>query len=497
MNSKTTMITMLALLIMSVGFAQQKAEKIERFANKALEMYPQVPALGIAAVSGDEAVYVNGLGKADIEKNIKAGPNTPFYIASSTKSYVAILASILAEEGKIDLDKSLNTYKPFNSFKDNSLFENVTIRELLAHTSGLENNYLTGRNAYTGDYTSEVMINILENYTTAKEDGKAFQYDNLGYNILDILLQEELGAKWQDLLDEKLFQPLGMTKSTAYISKADSEGWNKAWPHLGYEEAKKSYLMKTDKTMHAAGGLLTSPKDAATWLQFNINNGKHDGKKIYKKDILTSTYKTISENEHEYSEVFEGMGYGLGWRTGNYQEEDVIYHFGGFSGFFSHISFLPEKKLGVAVFSNHSSIGSRVSNIVADYAYAVMMDNENRQKELENDLNSLQSKVKKIQQMVAKDLEKRSKRTWQMSLDFSDYQGKYFSEKLGSFEITPQDNSLKVVAGNLYAVATPFPHDDTIRVELVPGTGEVIQFKVEDGVVTKAFYSKEEFKKIK
>src|SRR5690606_23722597 len=123
-------------------------------------------------------------------------------------SYTGLLALILEEEGLIDLDAPLTAYKPFKEFKNKELFQDVSIRKLLNHTSGLDNGYITYRDAYTGDKPLETMVMLLEEKTERRKEGQTYSYDNLGYNIFDILLKSEFGKDWRDLLQEKVFAPL-------------------------------------------------------------------------------------------------------------------------------------------------------------------------------------------------------------------------------------------------------------------------------------------------
>ena len=135
---------------------------------------------------------------------------------------------------------------------------------------------------------------MIENDTQTNEKGKVFKYTNFGYYLFDVLLQEELGKDWRDLLEEKVFKPLNMKNTSAYISKNNSK--ELAWPHLGVfpGQVQKSYLMKTDATMHAAGGLVCNAKDAARFLRFFINQGKLDGKQIYPQSIVNQACNSPS-----------------------------------------------------------------------------------------------------------------------------------------------------------------------------------------------------------
>ena len=101
------------------------------------------------------------------------------------------------------------------ALKTKLVFEGISLRELLSHSSGITNGYLVWRNAVSGQYEHQQLIEILENQTGSLDNNKAFKYDNLGYNIFALILQEEFGLNWKNLLKEKIFQPLEMERTSA------------------------------------------------------------------------------------------------------------------------------------------------------------------------------------------------------------------------------------------------------------------------------------------
>lgn len=118
----------------------------------ALDQIKGIPSLSIAVVKGDEVVYMGAYGLAAVENNVKVTKTTPYYIASTTKSFTGTLAQILHDENLLDLDASITSYEPIKSFENNTRFEGIPLRELLSHTSGISNGYLVWRNAVSGEY---------------------------------------------------------------------------------------------------------------------------------------------------------------------------------------------------------------------------------------------------------------------------------------------------------------------------------------------------------
>jgi CubicO group peptidase (beta-lactamase class C family) len=474
----------------------ERANKLTDFAEKIITELKVIPAVSIAVSDENGSLYTNALGYADVNKKIPATAETNFYIASCTKSFNGLLAVLLEEEGKIDLNQQVLFYKPFKDFKRKDIFKNITINDLLSHQSGIDNNYISTRLAYTGEYTEQEIIQLIETETKINEKGKNFEYSNFGYYLLDVLLKAELGKSWKDLLYEKVFTPLKMNHSTAYMSKTDNQLLAKPYLTLFPEEIKECYLVKTDKTMHAAGGIVSSAKDISNFLAFNISKGKIDNKQIYSAEILERTFAKQTNATHDVVKIFEGYGYARGWRLGKFKNDEVVYHFGGYSGCFSHISFLPSKKLGVAIFINHE-LGMPVADLIAKYAYDLYGGDISNLKKYEKEIGNLKKALKREQKGETATLKHHAKRVWLLSLPKENYAGIYYNNKIGTIEVLYENGNIIVKAGNLTAIATPYKLPEWMRLELIPGSGTGILFKIVDGKVESLSYNSEPFAKLK
>jgi CubicO group peptidase (beta-lactamase class C family) len=477
-------LAMLALLVPAVMAHGQdvKAQRLSLFADKVLKKIPQIAGISVVVVNADSVLFAKGFGWANFENKVQADAATGFYIASSTKPFTAFLAANLAAQGKIDLYKPITEYAPFKKFSNKTLFKDIRIFDLLTHQSGLDNPLLSISLAYSGHYTQKGVIDMVEKYTAANKEGKIFEYTNFGYYLFSIILKEELGLDWRDLLQQQIFEPLKMSNTSAYMSVAQKN--QLAMPYNGILSAtpERVLLFKTDATMHAAGGIVSSAADMGNWLMFQVNAGSAGNSQLYPKEMLLMTQKERVRNAHKFSAVFDGQGYGLGWRTGTFKNTPLVYHFGGYTGFFCHLSFLPEKKMGVAVFVNHDE-GSIAGNLIAEYAYDLYMGTPDLKKH-EKYLNRKISKlIKKNQKSERKSIQQFAKRPWLLTLPKSSYAGSFANPELGTLTVAFEKEELVVTFGNMKAVATPLKATDGIRVELVPGSGSGIVFTVTNGRV--------------
>ena len=203
--------TAVALLLLATitASASERAD-IDRFVASTLRAFPEVPGVSIAVVKDGKPFLASGYGFADVAAKRPMTKTTPVYIASSTKAYTGLLCAILASEGKLDLDAPIVKYLP--ELDEWSGAHRIALRMLLTHSAGIRNDGITARTAFTGDYTPGAVLKLLP--TSNAIDG--FRYSNLGYVIAGYIAERVTGEKWQDLLADKIFEPLRMNDTTAY-----------------------------------------------------------------------------------------------------------------------------------------------------------------------------------------------------------------------------------------------------------------------------------------
>jgi CubicO group peptidase (beta-lactamase class C family) len=491
---KAIVISLVALLVNSAGgfvFAQTLSPPTEKDfsatydarVRQTLARFPDLPGIAIVVIKDDKPIFLRAYGMADKEAGIKADIDTLYYIASSTKSFTALAAAMLDKEGKIKFSDAVTKYTPGIRFKSD-IPDKITIRDLLTHTSGLRNAALINRLAFTGQIDQSEIDHVFADGTSFNDAnfGK-YNYTNLGYNIYGLALHYHLNKKWQDLLQERIFTPANLQHTTAYVSKARARKYKIAAPYVidtdvvNPGKMVRSQLEKNDENMQAAGGIFTSISDLGRWLNLNMNDGKLDGKQVVPADLIRKAqtgYTKSTRNEPPFSGDGE---YGLGWQIGKYRNEKVIYHHGGYPGYRSHVSFMPDKKIAVGVMVNNDALGGRLADMLAAYAYDWWLRTENLEadyaKQIEDTLKTYEGR----KQGIAADAANRAKREWQLTKPFTDYAGRYRNDLLGTIEIVAKEKALAVRMGNLNTVSTPYTQPDTIRVVMLPGgNGEVIGF---------------------
>ncbi len=459
----------------------QVTNRIDAQITKAIEQLRVVPGISIAVYS-EQGGYANAYGVLDVETQETATPSSAFYIASSTKSMVSVAMAALHERSEIDLDSSLSDFAPEANFPVSVKPDQVTLRHLLAQSSGLVNYPIQNRLAYSGQYTPELLWQLLSaTEVNAEQPLGTFKYSNYNYNILTLLVEHKLNKSWKDILDDEMFRKMAMDRTSAYVSKAQHEQWSLARPHttLGIGSPARLYLEKTDATMQSAGGVIMSANDALKWLELVIQRGSYKGLQIVPEKAVLATLQPQVEVNQTFAEYTREY-YGLGWYIGQYQDKPFIHHFGGFAGTRAHVSFIPENNVGVAVFVNGNGVGFQFADIVANYLYAVIDDPQQANSQFEKDLQGLVDLRDDIQPKVIANMKKLDQRQWKLGLPFEKYRGRFSNALYGNFEVDYDNGELSFRMGNLHAVGAPYKTENSVRVELIPGSGEVVLFDVDN-----------------
>jgi hypothetical protein len=201
------------------------------------------------------------------------------------------------------------------------------------------------------------------------------------------------------------------------------------------------------------------------------------GKQVIPADLIRAVHTGYTKTTRD-APPFSGDGeYGLGWQLGRYKNEKVIYHHGGYTGYQGHISFMPERRIGVAVLTNDGMAGNRLVNLLATYAYNRLLQSATPDEDFTKLLDEFANEYKRVTQQLTAAAAERAKRASQLTRPLAEYAGKYVSEPMGTISVTISGNQLSTRLSNMSCVSTPYTAKDTIRVELIPGNGEVIEFK--------------------
>ena len=308
-----------------------------------------------------------GFGYRDIEKKLSVTKDTLFPIGSCTKAFTAFSACLLVERGKLNLDKPLRNYFPQLLLSDPYITENVTMRDLLCHRTGLPPHNLVW---YYTDFTRDEIVNKLRFLDFSCGFREKFQYCNPMYTLAGRIIGEISGGTWEEFVQKNIFDPLDM-KYSNFTPEAYEKSPNHA---VGYCLDKESAdkipkdiftlpLKKTDyeaTNIQAAGpcgSINSNVIDMEKWLRLQLNEGCIKKKRLMKRALFLQMHSP----QMPTGEVFvKGLGitpasYCLGWGSFSYRGYYVVQHTGGIDGFSSIVSFMPDKNTGIVILTNMNS----------------------------------------------------------------------------------------------------------------------------------------------
>ncbi|HET6341718.1 MAG TPA: serine hydrolase [Gemmatimonadota bacterium] len=481
MRLVTTLSSALSLFLAVPAFGQSDdwEADVDGFARRLVDA-GLVPGMGIAVTRGDSVVYTAGFGVADKETGRVVDEGTAFYIASSTKALTATAVVLLVERGELELEAPVTRYIPGVRFEEPVDADSVTIEALLTMTEGLQDGGpVVFRTAFTGDFQAGQLVELLAGYGPS-ESGHAFSYGNLPYNILGLVLGPEGGHGWKEVIRREVLEPLGMDHTSARVS--DFEPDQVARPHEirpgeGWQPVR---LAKADENMHAAGGHFTTARDLGRFVAAHLGDGAVGGERVFPARVLESTHRKHVDQDREFG-PFHRYGWGYGWDLGTFEGDTIVHRFGSFTGYRSHLSFMPSHGIGVVVLVNGDGPASPAADLMATYIYDRVRGKTDVAAVYDAALSQLEERAAQELQELTKHLAERAARQVPLPHPLEAYAGAYEHPALGRMEWRVVGDGLEVSMGiaeseaEVYAAA-----EDQLRVELTGG-GEVIDFTFPEG----------------
>lgn len=283
-----------------------------------------------------ELLYRGAIGMADIELGVKAKPEHVFRIGSITKQFTAVAILQLEEQGRLSVTDPITKYIPDYPTQGHT----ITIEHLLTHTSGIKS--YTGMSEFAHlagkDLTPMEIVAVFKDHPMEFEPGEKFYYNNYGYILLGVIIEEVSGKSFADYIQQNIFEPIGMSHS--YYGDHTSLSSTSA---SGYQQKNGKYADADYLNMtlpYAAGALLSNVDDLSKW-----NQALHTNKILIQKSLKKAmTAYTLNDGSTS--------SYGYGWKLDEIYNQPVEEHDGVIQGFLSAAMYLPKEKVFVAVFSN-------------------------------------------------------------------------------------------------------------------------------------------------
>ncbi|WP_405155692.1 serine hydrolase [Paenibacillus sp. FSL K6-0108] len=321
---------------------------LDDFVEEQLQRWKGV-GVAVAIIHKDEVVLQKGYGYRDLESKLEVTPHTLFAIGSSTKAFTASTAAMLVDQDMLKWDTPVQTYlKDFKMF-DPVATERLTIRDMLCHRSGLPRHEMVW---YNSSRSREELVNALQ-YLEPNEDFRnKWQYQNLMYMAAGYLVGQLKGTSWENVVQESLFNPLGMNSSVFSVDEMQLQP-DFAFPYMDLNGENTRIPFRKIDAVGPAGSINSNLVDMIAWVQFQLNHGQQDGKQLISKEQLAVTHSPQMPCDSPFhSKELPVSTYGLGWMIDSYRGHAMIHHGGAIDGFASQVAFLPEEQIGVVVLCN-------------------------------------------------------------------------------------------------------------------------------------------------
>jgi CubicO group peptidase (beta-lactamase class C family) len=328
---------MVTLVVAGKSFGQTSGSASDKVAQyvKAEMARQHIPGTALLVSRNGGVVRAQAFGFSNVELQVPVKPETLFQSGSVGKQFTATAIMMLVEEGKISLDDSITKYFPDAP----AGWKPVTVRHLLSHTGGFTD-YPKDFD-FRKDYTEDELLKIVSGIPLAFPPGTKWSYSNLGYLTLGILIHRVTGKFYGDVLEERIFHPLGM-QTTRIMSEADIIPNRAAGYRLVKGQLKNQEWVSPTLNTTADGSLYFSILDLAKWDESLYTE------KLLKRSSLEQMWTVVKLKDGKPN----SGNYGFGWEITSSHGHRLIDHDGAWQGFKTQISRYVDDKLTVVVLSN-------------------------------------------------------------------------------------------------------------------------------------------------
>lgn len=361
----------LMVILSSVDFSFESEPKVlseedfmdhlATFIPSAMNAY-EIPGVIVAVIDEGKTVWTGAFGYADLQEKRKMTVDTVCRVESISKSVTAWGVMRLVEQGKIELDEPVTSYIKNWDFPESKFSEeDITTRHLLSATSGMPLGDFEARYPPISDTIPTLKESLSEHAVLMQEPGSSFYYSNVGFHVLELLIEEVTGWDFAEYMKEKVMTPLGMENSSfAWSGTFDPPVPNGHWID-GTSIAPYTYPEK------ASGGLFATVEDIARFVIAGMTDFSKTGVAVLTTESIQALYTPHVQPTGYYKWVFDAYGYGHFIETLQTGEKAVS-HGGQGAGWMTHFHSVPETGDGIVLLTNSSRSWPFLSFLLNDWA---------------------------------------------------------------------------------------------------------------------------------
>ena len=309
-----------------------------------------LPGLTLGIVQGAQIVHLTGCGVADPAGRPMTA-QTPIRLASVSKTVTALAVMQLVEAGKLDLDVPVQQYLPWFRLEDEQASSSITLRDLLYHTSGVPQT-AGYDNFYNGDQSDTALernVRQLGGVAANRPIGSTYQYANLNYDTLGLVVQTVSGQTYESYVEDHIFTPLAMRHSFTLQTEALADGM--ATGYRRWFGIPIAVNLPDARATRPSSFLISSAEDITHLLIAELNGGRYG-------DAILLSSQSIAETQRPLIPVNDtGLYSGMGLDVDTIAGVTRAAKTGGTANYYARIVLLPDSGLGVVLLANSFDIG--------------------------------------------------------------------------------------------------------------------------------------------
>ncbi len=350
----TLAIALAHLLPVAVQAQTAPLQGLDTYIESAMKDW-EVPGLAIAVVKDDSVIFAKGYGVRELGKPGAVDENTLFAIASTSKAFTVAALGMLVDEGKLSWDDRVTDRLPEFELEDPYVTREIRIRDLLTHRAGVardDNLWIAA------PFDREQIIQHLRYLPQVTGFRSRYGYNNLMFITAGEVVGRVSGIGWDDFVQQRIFDPLGMTRSTtraAVVERRDDVSSS----HSEVDGKVQVVPRRNYDNIGGAGAIWSSVRDMGQWLRMQIAGGTYAGKRLLSDSVVAEmrTPQTIIRLDSVDARMFPDThfrAYGFGWNVQDYRGEPLVHHSGSINYTRTQVGFMPTEGIGVVAIANES-----------------------------------------------------------------------------------------------------------------------------------------------
>lgn len=352
---RTVRAAIAGILVGTLSIGAQVPRQLTGFDSvvaRAMQAF-DVPGVAIAVVKDDSIIFAKGYGTRTIGRNEPVTDRTMFAIGSASKAFTAASLAMLVDDGKVRWDEPVSRYLPWFQMYDPYVSRELTVRDLLTHRSGLERGDLLW---YGSSWSRDEIVRRVRFLKPTYSMRAAFSYQNIMFLTAGQVAAQASGKRWDDLVRERIFTPLGMTATNTSIT-ALAGLTDVATPHYKIDDTVRAVPYRNIDNIGPAGSINSNVRDMAQWVRFQLDSARAGGKTLITANSFVETHTPqtligVNTEGRRTNPFTHFMSYGFGWFLQDYRGREVVQHGGNIDGMSALVALMPEERVGLVVLTN-------------------------------------------------------------------------------------------------------------------------------------------------